>query len=118
MSISWTNTSPIVRVLALRALAATSERVMPAARNFWYDADRCSAPTNSHQLVRFVFAEPALLARGEDLPEARAEERQIVGREVGDGPERQENIAQQRTGISGRARKDRRHDEMSASRTA
>ena len=25
---------------------------MPAARNFWYDADRCSAPTKSHQLVR------------------------------------------------------------------
>ena len=36
MSISCTNMSPTVRVLALRALAATSERVMPVARNFWY----------------------------------------------------------------------------------
>jgi hypothetical protein len=35
VSISCTNTSPIVRVLAVRAFAATSERVMPAARNFW-----------------------------------------------------------------------------------
>ena len=52
MSISCTKMSPIVRVLALRALAATSERVMPVARNFWYAVDRCSAPTNSHQLVR------------------------------------------------------------------
>ena len=62
VSISCTNMSPIVRVLALRALAATSERVMPAARNFWYDADRCSAPTNSHQLVPLVLPEPALCA--------------------------------------------------------
>ena len=60
VSIICTNMSPIVRVLALRALAATSERVKPVARNFWYDAERCSAPTNFHQLVRFVFSEPAL----------------------------------------------------------
>ena len=111
VSISCTNMSPIVRVLALRALAATSERVMPAARNFWYDADRCSAPTNSHQLSLSYSPSRRCVARGEDLPEARAEERQIVGREVGDGPERQQNVAQQRAGIAGRARKDRRHDE-------
>ena len=48
---------------------------------------------------------PALLARREDLPEARAEERQIVGRKVGDRPERQQNVPQDRAGIAGRAGK-------------
>jgi hypothetical protein len=32
---SWMKMSPIVRVLAVSACAATSERVIPAARNFW-----------------------------------------------------------------------------------
>ena len=57
-----------------------------------------------------VFPEPTLLARSEDLPQARAEERQIVGREVGDWSERHENIAQDRAGVVRPVRKDRRND--------
>ena len=58
-----------------------------------------------------VFAEPALWARGEDLPEARAEERQIVRREADDRTESEENIPQQRTGIGRLLREDRRNEE-------
>jgi hypothetical protein len=39
-----------VRALISRARAATSVRVSPSARNFWNAGERCSAPTNDHQL--------------------------------------------------------------------
>ena len=101
MSISWTNTSPIVRVLACaclrgyqRARDAGGEELLVGRRPL-LGADELPPA------CAFVFAEPALVARGEDLPETRAEEGQIVRRKVGDGPERQENIAQQRAGIAG-----------------
>ncbi len=42
---------PIVRVLALRSLAATTARVRPRARTFWYSADLPSARMKSHQLT-------------------------------------------------------------------
>src|SRR5262245_6559919 len=57
----------------------------------------------------FVFREPALLARREDLPDTRTEEREIVGREVGDRSKRQQNIAQQCAGIIWHARKGHRY---------
>ena len=47
-----TNMSPTVRALAVSAFEATSERVNPVARNFWYAGERSAAPMNSHQLVR------------------------------------------------------------------
>ena len=50
-----------------------------------------------------VLAEPALRARGQDLPDARAEERQIVRREAGDRTEGEEDVAQHRAGIGRRS---------------
>ena len=45
------------------------------------------------------------------MPDARPEQSQIVRREVGDGLEHQENIAQQGAGVAGRERKGRGRDE-------
>ena len=59
----------------------------------------------------FVLPEPALMARGEDLPEARAEECQIVGGEVGGRREQQQDVPQHGTGIARRERKARRYHE-------
>ena len=42
---------PMVRVLASVSFAATRLRVSPAARTFWYSAERLAAPTKSHQLT-------------------------------------------------------------------
>ena len=58
----------------------------------------------------FILPEPALLARGQNLPNAGAEEGEIVGREVGDRSEGQEHVAHDRAGIGRRARKRRRDD--------
>ncbi len=42
---------PIVRVLAISSLAATSARVRPRAATVWYSASRSSARTKSHHDV-------------------------------------------------------------------
>jgi hypothetical protein len=42
---------PIVRVEATRSLAATTARVRPRARTFWYSSDLPSAWMKSHQLT-------------------------------------------------------------------
>lgn len=64
--------SPIVRVLAVRALAATRERVIPRQGTFG------TMPTAARRRELpparpFVLPEPALFARGEDLPDACAD---------------------------------------------
>ena len=45
------------------------------------------------------------------MPDARPEESQIVRREVRDGLEHQQNVAQHGASVAGRERKDRRRDE-------
>ena len=109
VSISCTNTSPMVRVLALRALAATSERVMPAARNFWYDADRCSAPTKSHQLVRSYSPSRRCLHEVRICQKRAPKKARSSGVRSVMGPNARRISRRQRTGVSGRARKERRH---------
>ena len=47
---SWSRIEPPVRALISRARAATSVRVSPSARNLRNAGERCSAPTNDHQL--------------------------------------------------------------------
>ena len=72
--------SPMVRVLALRALAATSERVMPVGEELLVRRRPLLGADELPPARPLVLPEPALMARGEDLPDARAEECQIVGR--------------------------------------
>ncbi len=98
--------SPIVRVLAFRALAATSERVMPARKELLVGRRAALGADEVPPACPLVLPEPALRARGEDLPDARPEEGQIVRREIRDRLEHQENVAQQERpaspGVSGK----------------
>ena len=55
-----------------------------------------------------VLADPARIAGREDLPDARAEEREVVGRQARDRPEREEDVPQHRAGVARRAREERR----------
>jgi hypothetical protein len=96
--------SPIVRVLAFFALAATSERVMVGRRT-------TLGANKVPPVYAFVLAEPSVRARGEDLPKTRPKEGQILRCEASDRLEHQENVAQQNASIARRQRKDRRRDE-------
>ncbi len=58
-----------------------------------------------------VLGQPALGARGEDLPDAAAEVRQVLGREPGVGAEGEQQVAQHRAGVARGAGEQRRHDE-------
>ena len=59
----------------------------------------------------FVLAQAAFGAAGQDLPDAGAEEGQVLGREVGGRAEGHHDVAQKHAGVGRRAREGGGHDE-------